>query len=162
MGQRVDEPLNDTGIKQAEELSEGLSGESFGVIFSSPLKRAKETAEIINKDSGITIRIDDRITERDFGSLSGKNWDKIKSEAYWTVHDDDRAQKYDYSSFGGETAKEVKERLLSFLDDLKKEHKNKKVLIVAHGGIMKILQLIYGEGQEIFTPENAKLYCFDI
>lgn len=162
MGQRIDESLNKIGIRETEKLSKSLVGEDFDIIFSSPLKRALETAEIINKNFNILIKTDNRLKERDFGSLSGKSWDEIESETSWNAHDDDRAQKYNYSSFGGETVGEVRTRLLSFLENIKKEYKNKKVLIVAHGGIMKLMQNIYKTKEEIFTPKNTELYSFDI
>jgi len=48
MGQRIDEPLNEFGRRQAEELA-SLLPNSFDIIFSSPLKRTAQTAEIISK-----------------------------------------------------------------------------------------------------------------
>ncbi len=161
MGNRVDESLNETGIKQAETIVTDLVGEKFDVIFSSTLKRALETAQIINKQLNLQVVVDKRIVERDFGSLTGKSWNQIEKEFRSTAHTEDRAQKYDYTSFGGETAEDVKQRLLSFLDLVKKEYGSKKVLIIAHGGIMKMLQHLYTEG-EIFTPENGSLHSFDI
>lgn len=161
MGNRIDESLNDLGINQAETIATELGSQRFDIIFSSTLKRALETAEIIKKHLNTPIVVDARLVERDFGSLTGKNWNQIEKEFSKTAHDDDRAQRYDYTKFGGETAEDVKGRLLAFLDFIKKEHGSEKVLIVAHGGIMKMLQHLYTE-EAIFTPENGALQSFDV
>lgn len=64
---REDEDLNEKGIKQAEELKESIKNIEYDFIISSPLSRARHTANIENKN----IVIDDRLKERDPGSLSG-------------------------------------------------------------------------------------------
>lgn len=161
MGNRIDESLNDEGIHQAEKIVAELDAEKFDIIFSSTLKRALETAGIIKKHIDAPVIIDGRLVERDFGSLTGKDWSEIEKELSETAHTDDRAQRYDYTRFGGETAEDVKRRLLAFLDFIKKEHSSKKILIVAHGGIMKMLQHLYTK-ETIFTPENGTLQSFDI
>ena len=69
---REDEDLNETGISEAYELKENISNISYDVIISSPLKRAVQTANIINKYNKEII-IDERLRERDPGSLSGKS-----------------------------------------------------------------------------------------
>ncbi len=68
-GGRIDVPLNDTGIKQAQELHEKLKDIKFDLVYSSPLQRAIKTAEIICDNEIIK---DDRIIERDNGELEGK------------------------------------------------------------------------------------------
>lgn len=73
---REDIPLNEKGIKQAEECGEKLknSGVNFKYIASSPLSRAYRTAEIIAEHMGIERPIaEELLTERDFGLLSGKS-----------------------------------------------------------------------------------------
>lgn len=68
----TDIELNETGIKQAEDTREKLLNENIDVIISSPLKRARKTAEIIAKGRNIPLLIDPRITERCFGKFEGK------------------------------------------------------------------------------------------
>ena len=68
-GGRIDVPLNEEGIKQAHELKEMLKNIKFDLVFSSPLKRAIKTAEIISDNE---IILDKRIIERDNGELEGK------------------------------------------------------------------------------------------
>ena len=73
MGGWIDEPLNETGLKQAEELARKLK-DNFDIIISSPLKRAKKTSEIIAKKFNKKIVFSDYLKERDLGSLSGTMW----------------------------------------------------------------------------------------
>lgn len=67
----TDEDLTELGIQQAIELRDKIKDMKFDVIFSSPLIRAKHTADIININN-YNIIIDDRLTERSCGDLSGK------------------------------------------------------------------------------------------
>lgn len=66
---RADIELNEKGIQQAEETGEALKNEEIDLIICSPLKRAKQTAEIICKDRNIPIIYDEDVIERDFGEF---------------------------------------------------------------------------------------------
>ena len=74
-------PLNDYGRKQASELKEKLNDISFDLILSSPLQRAKETAEIINNNK-TKIIIDNRLIERNTGDFEGKKYNTYNHEIY--------------------------------------------------------------------------------
>ena len=68
---RADIGLNEKGKQQAEETRKTLENEKIDLIICSPLLRAKQTAEIINKNRNIPIIYDDDIIERDFGEFEG-------------------------------------------------------------------------------------------
>ena len=125
---REDEYLNETGIKQAEELREKIKNIEYDFIISSPLSRARQTADIINVDNK-NIVIDDRLKERDPGSLSGQPLEVTNREEYWNY--------YATIQYGtSENIKEFFNRVYNFLDELKtKDYKN--VLRVAHSGVSK-------------------------
>lgn len=125
---REDEYLNETGIKQAEELREKIKNIKYDFIISSPLSRARQTADIINVDNK-NIVIDDRLKERDPGSLSGQPLEVTNREEYWNY--------YATIQYGtSENIKEFFNRVYNFLDELKtKDYKS--VLIVAHSGVSK-------------------------
>ena len=74
---RIDVPLNDNGIKQAYLIKEKLKDIKFDKVFSSPLKRAYETATIICGDKYNIIK-DDRLIERSNGELEGRLKKEIK------------------------------------------------------------------------------------
>lgn len=125
---REDEDLNATGIKQAEELRENIKNIEYDFIISSPLSRARHTANIINIENK-NIIIDNRLKERDPGSLSGQPLGVTNREEYWNY--------YATIQYGtSENIKEFFSRIYNFLDELKtKNHKN--ILIVAHSGVSK-------------------------
>ena len=124
----IDEDLTELGVKQAEELSDKIKNIKFDVIISSPLKRAKHTAEIINVNNNKII-YDNRIRERNCGDLSGKPLTITNREEYWNYN---TTIQYGTS----ENIKEFFERIKGFLNDLKEEKYN-SVLIVAHSGVSK-------------------------
>lgn len=125
---REDEDLNETGIKQAKQLRDKIKNIKYDFIISSPLSRARQTATIINVDNK-NIIIDDRLKERDPGSLSGQPLEVTNREEYWNY--------YTTIQYGtSENIKEFFNRVYNFLDELKtKDYKN--VLIVAHSGVSK-------------------------
>lgn len=123
-----DEDLTDLGIKQVEELRDKIKDMNFDIIISSPLNRAKHTAEIININNKRII-YDDRIRERSCGNLSGKPLEVTNREEYWNYN-----TKIKYGT--SENIKLFFERVYNFLDELKtKDYES--VLIVAHSGVSK-------------------------
>ena len=126
----LDIPLNATGIMQAENARDKLSGFIFDEIYSSPLSRAKKTAEIINEKQGAEIILDDRIKEIFGGTSQGQclsNWteDEVKD-----LYENPK-------KFGAESSEEFCERVVSFFKEI--ENTDKNVLIVAHGGVYRAI-----------------------
>lgn len=164
MGQRVDESLNEEGRRQSEELAKGIAGMAFDVIFSSPLKRAAETAAILGRERKVQIVHRDELKERDFGSLSGMTWAEAAAVAQRDLEEfrmADRGQKYDYRLWGGESAEDVKKRLLDFVGDMKKEYSGKSVLIIAHSGIVRLAHHLFRE-QRVEQIHNASIEEFEV
>ena len=124
---RCDEPLNETGLKQAEETREKLLNEKIDLIICSPLKRARQTAEIINTKN-IPIIYDDRLIERDFGEFEGLETKDFDFHGYWNYYKNDIYEK-------AENIQVFFKRVYDFLDDIIKKYPDKNILIVAHGGI---------------------------
>ena len=156
---QVDNPLNATGISQAEELREKLSSIDFDACYCSPLKRAVQTAEIVT-DGRLDIIFDDDLKERDFGSLEGTNSDTWKMDIY------DRELN---SSKGGiEPIKSVLERSKRALDCIKAKNKpGAKVLIVGHEALFRTLHFnIVGYDDNTafqdFHLKNGTVAIYDI
>lgn len=158
MGQRIDDGLDEVGREQAEELSSRL--EKFDMIITSPLKRAYETAQIINKKFNIPLIVNKNIMERDSGTLSGRPWKEIYEILGFLPEETDRT-KFDFSKYGGESPEDVRLRVVKFIDDIKARYSDKKVLIVSHGGILRKLHKMYGELVEI-NLGNAVMHEFEI
>lgn len=139
----VDEDINETGIKQAEDLRKIIKDIDYDIVISSPLVRALHTAKIINaKDKEIIT--DDRLQERRHGSLEGKSVDVTDREDYWDYY---TTTKYGTEERIPDLCKRVKE----FLDELKTKN-YKSILIVAHSGVSKAFY-VYFNG----IPEDGKL-----
>jgi len=127
---QTDIPLNELGRTQAARLASGLSGQNVGLIVSSSLKRAAETAEIVSSHLGVPVRLDSRWREFHFGSIEGNTNDENEN---LFGKDWEEQFKDGFVSFGGEEAADVLARHLSVLSELETEHSAKTVLLVGHG-----------------------------
>ena len=107
------EDLNENGIRQANELKEKIKNINYDIIISSPLLRAKHTAQIINVNNK-KILINDKLKERDPGDLSGKPLTVTNRDEYWNYNTTIR-----YGT--SENIREFFKRIYNFLEDLKKE-----------------------------------------
>jgi broad specificity phosphatase PhoE len=74
---RLDPPLDAVGVAEANALARTLESRNVGVVFSSPLRRAQETAEPIAAACGLTVLLDDRLTDRDYGRWAGIEQDHL-------------------------------------------------------------------------------------
>ncbi len=135
----TDVSLNEIGEQEAENVGANLTNQNIDIIFTSPLKRALETLEIISKYVKCEkVEISDLLLERNFGYLTGKSWDEIET-IIPNAREIDCKQKYDYTPYGGENAEQVKCRVRKFISELK-ERGYKKVLVVCHGGIIRMIE----------------------
>ena len=129
---QYDIPLNFTGVKQAKKIAQELKHEHFDICFCSPLSRAKSTAyNILKYHKNTKIVFDDRLMELSKGLLEGKHLNSeklLKNEDYNFI-----------KKFKIESKKEFFSRVKDFVDDIERKYKNKKVLIVAHSGTIKML-----------------------
>lgn len=122
------EDLNENGVIQSETLKSKIKDLEYDMIISSPLIRAKHTAEIINVKNK-DILIDNRLEERNPGNLNGKPISYTNREEYWNFN-----SKVQYGT--SENMKEFFKRVYNFLDELKARD-YECVLIVAHSGVSK-------------------------
>ena len=125
---KADIELNEKGIQQAEETREILKNEKIDLILCSPLKRAIQTAEIINRERNIEMIIDERISERDFGEFEGMINTEFDFNTFWSYK-----QNLKYNK--AENIRDFFKRIYSFLDSVKNEYAGKRILIVSHGGV---------------------------
>lgn len=135
-GQR-DTSLNEEGKKQADDFAQAVAGESYNLIISSPLARARETAEIIGHKLNLDIKYSDEIKERNFGQLEGKRWEDIKRDLPEIAMK--ISENYQPDLPEGEHVEDVITRVNEFLQKLDR-YKGKKILIVTHTGVLRILR----------------------
>ncbi len=130
-------PLTHKGEKQAKEYADILASENIDVVYSSPILRSKESAEIINKKLRKDIIINDNLAEEHYGEWEEKTTAEIhKTEEYKkfnTLREANDPAAFDMKKGrNGETFKEVQSRLFDTIDKIIKEHQGKTVLIVTH------------------------------
>lgn len=89
----TDNELNDNGKNQAEQTKEKLENETFDLILCSPLIRARQTADIINKERKVKIIYDERLIERDFGEFEGKYIKEYNVDEFWSYLQNKKYQK---------------------------------------------------------------------
>ena len=119
-------PLTPQGRKEINEVIKKLKKLKIDLIFSSPTFRAKQTAQIIGKELGISPRYVKELGEIKFGVLEGKPISKYRE--FFKNH----SEKFVKSPKGGETWQEVKKRVYNFLKKIDKIYKNKKILLISH------------------------------
>lgn len=156
---QIDEPLAPEGVEQAKAAI-FLIPKSVKYIYSSPLQRARQTAEIINSKLNLPISLQTELTEIHMGTLAGKAWTDM--EAGLELKKKHRAIEFDYRSHGGESAKEVKKRVLAFLKKINGKHNDHEALIVTHGGIIRLLHLFEYGNQLLDEIEHITLHTFDL
>ena len=139
----IDEDINETGIKQAEDLREKIKDINYDIVISSPLARAFHTADIINAKNKDIIT-DERLAERNPGSLEGKSINITDREEFWNYY-----TKVKYGT--EERIPDLCNRVKEFLDELKTKN-YKSVLVVAHSGVSKAFY-VYFNG----IPEDGKM-----
>ncbi len=128
--------LNAEGIRQAETAKGSIKNEQYDLIISSPLKRARKTADIINQALNIEIIEDGRIVERGFGKSEGLTKAEIRQIA---IEHPEIIDIWNYKRNVGyndiEPFQTFAKRIYEFLDDVIEKYYGKRILIVCHGGV---------------------------
>ena len=124
-------PLTEKGIEQAEKTAKFLEQMNITAIYSSPIERAKHTAEIVARHNSLDVTIDDRLIELDMGKFTGVPYDDI-----FTSHGNVFMKFYngelEIAHNGVETFAEVKKRILSIVDHVVEKHPDQNVVLVTH------------------------------
>jgi alpha-ribazole phosphatase len=128
-GGSLDSPISLEGIEEIKEVSSFISNIKFDYIFTSPLKRAVETARIIGDD----FIIDNRLREMDFGVFEGLSHKEVIEK--YPVESQGWSQDFiNYNIPKGESLFNVYKRTEDFIKEVREKHK--KILVVTHGGVI--------------------------
>lgn len=152
----INEPLNEVGLQQANQLAELLKDVEFDAVIASPLKRACQTAEIVAKHHDIEVEIDNAWREREIGEYTDlETWTKL--------FDFDQHFSLEHS----EDLRVFFERIYSAIDALKQKYAGKRVLVVSHGGVHSAVYAYANElplvGNVRVSPmRNAEFRVYDI
>lgn len=154
----MDIPLNEVGLRQAKETADKLKNVSIDMIYSSPLKRARVTADTINMYHNVKVVEDDRLKELYLGDRQGVVLkDCTKDEIAEFMRDPKK--------FGAESYEELCSRVEEVYKEIEQTSKDKNVLIVSHGGVYRaIVRYILGfdnvHSENIHSLKNCEVVNF--
>jgi isoleucyl-tRNA synthetase len=127
-------PLTPRGKEEVRKTAKELKKENIDLIFSSPTFRARETAEIIGKELGITPQYAKELKEIEFGELEGKSISKYRN--FFKSPE----EKFYKAPKGGESWQDVKKRIYHFLRKIDAKYQNKKILLISHETPITLLE----------------------
>ena len=154
-----DDPLNDNGQMLAQMTGQGMKGIKFDYCISSPLIRAKQTAEIILRESNnnIPIMFDDRIKEINFGSLERIDINDIRVKQFLL------RPNINYRYPDGESISMVMSRTQDFLNKLIKQGTRETVLVSTHGCALRaMLNFLYDDASDFWHGHVPYNCCVNI
>ena len=133
-----DTPLNETGLRQAEQIAKRLSKETIHAIYSSDLSRAANTAQSIADFHALEINKDSRWRELSFGDWEGMTYQEMSASSP-ELFEAWMKDPLTISTPNGETLAQLAERVKAAFNEIKREHKDQTVLVVAHSGSLQSL-----------------------
>jgi broad specificity phosphatase PhoE len=125
----TDRELNAVGVRQAEEIAASLARESIHAVYSSRLKRARQTASVISDPHKLPVLIEDDIRELDHGELEGLTFTEIK-ESYPDFLQCWRTEPAEIQVPGGERLADVTERAWNGLNRIVERHSSAETIVV--------------------------------
>ena len=154
----TDIELTPKGIEQAKELGQKIKNENIKIdkILCSPLIRAYDTAKYISEATGLPLKIEERLTEQNFGKYEGtaRNGEEFKLSK----------QSFADNYSGGESMLRLAQRIYNLLDDIKND--DNIYLLVAHNGIARVINSYFNNmtNQEYasFGIKNCEILKFII
>jgi len=165
---RKEFPLTSRGIEQARGLATRVERSGIAAIYASPISRAMNTAEIIAERTGLSIVVEPRVQEYDFGeTLSGLTWQEIRETKPEVVE----ALSHDNSEFprypGEEGRGAFSERVRAAFGEIAGKHgQDESALVVTHAGPIVVF-LMDALGRKYsrpipFTIDNASLTTIEV
>jgi broad specificity phosphatase PhoE len=136
---RQDVPLTEVGRLQAEALAISLAQIPVAAVYSSPLRRALDTARAIAERQGLTVVVEEGLTEMDIGEMDGLTFEEMRErqpEFLRRWRGDDLAT---LRMPGGESLQDLQERATEALRRLAERHNDETVVAVSHNFTIRVL-----------------------
>jgi isoleucyl-tRNA synthetase len=154
------------GKKQVEKAVAGLKKKKIDLIFSSDLRRTKETAEIVSKALKLPVKYEKGLREYDMGIFNGEPMEKFHNFV------GDQIGKFSKAPEKGESLSDVRKRMVEFVLGLEKKNKNKNILIIGHGDPLWVLEgavsgldekrIVEARKKYIKTGEVREIKCLNL
>jgi len=142
IGGRTDIPLDHVGKAQALDWQKAFSEIRFDAVYSSELKRCRDTAALICPEQN--IQIDPRLNEINMGTWDGKSFDEIRESM--PMEFERRGRQIDhFRPPGGESFQDLFERVSPFFNGCIKRHHSQqlsRILVVTHAGVIRVMACI--------------------
>ena len=132
--------LDEVGRAQAEELAERLSSVPIAAIYSSPLERCVETATPLAGRLGLEVRTSEKLLEVEVGDWTGLEFKQVAEDPLWRRYTTHRSGTRPPN---GELMVEVQERMVTLVDELRKQYPDGIVALVSHGDPIKTVLAYY-------------------
>ena len=127
----ADPPLNELGRQQARELAAALAGEEIDAVYSSPLRRALETAQVVAEPHGVPAVPVEGLREVDVGSWQSLTREEVERRFPEQFQ---RWLGYGRGWDDGESYEDMSDRVIAALRELAARHRGERLLVVTHGG----------------------------
>ena len=143
--------LTKKGEKQIKAVAKKLKKEGIDFIYSSDIFRTRQTAGILVKELGLKVKFDKRLRDINLGIYHGG----LKEKLYQDFPD--LKKRFHQGPKRGESWNDVRKRVLHFLREIDKKHKNKNILIISHGDSLWILEgAVKGLTNQELLEENFR------
>ncbi|MBI3050928.1 histidine phosphatase family protein [Candidatus Woesearchaeota archaeon] len=157
-----DTGLNERGRLQSAAIGRALRAEKVDAIFSSDLRRARETAEAILRFHNAPVTFSRHIREQSIGVFEGRPREDFKSFLLESAAKGMAVE--DVTPGAGESMRDVRRRAEDFISILAEKYKGRTVLVVTHGGFLRMLLgvLLNRSAAESMTLFKLKNACINI
>lgn len=147
-------PLDEEGVETAKKLALRLASEEWDVIYTSPMTRARQTADLLARQSGIEVVEDNRLRERSGGLIEGTT--ESERQQKW-------GPQWRELDLQFETAENVIARGLEFVNERVRKTPNQRLIVVSHGSFIKRIIVALMEDEKYTVKiDNASLTVINI
>jgi broad specificity phosphatase PhoE len=126
--------LSERGRAEIVAVADRLADEKIEALYSSPLQRTRETAEILAERLDLPVQYREDLLELDFGEWTGLTYDAVRADQRWPLWNSCRSIA---TVPGGESMRQVQERAVGALFDLRQTYRDGPVLLVSHGDVIR-------------------------
>lgn len=137
--------LSERGRNEIAAVAERLAESNIAALYSSPLQRTRESAEIVAARLGLAVALHDDLIELDFGEWTGATFEAIRADPRWPAWANQRSLA---TIPGGESMRQVQRRAVEALLEIGEAHPDASVVVVSHGDVIRAM-LVFALGMPL-------------
>jgi probable phosphoglycerate mutase len=137
--------LSQRGRAEIAAVAERLAEGNIAALYSSPLERTRESAEIVAARLGLPVALHDDLIELDFGEWTGATFEAIRADPRWPAWANHRSLA---TIPGGESMRQVQRRAVEALFEIGEAHPDASVVLVSHGDVIRAM-LVFALGMPL-------------